>query len=151
MPQTITAFLAACDREGLKYREPYLTADGKTVVDLDIRSSGGSAFTVRYLFHPEGRDAAIRIFGLAAGRRDILPAMLHRCNLLNNRYRWVKFVVDDDLDLNLEADCILTPETAGSLCLEMLCRAARIAEDALPAIHSNYGLLNPDPGADRRG
>lgn len=146
MPQTADAFLAACDREGLKYLPPETTADGRRVIRLRVKGSHGNSFTVTYIFSPEGRDVSIRIFGLVTARREILHPVLHRCNLMNNRFRWVKFTLDEDWDLNLEADCILLPETAGDVCLDMLYRLVRTADAAYPQILSHYGSLNPDPG-----
>ena len=144
MDQTAAAFLAACDREGLRYQPPRTLADGKTLVRLNVRSPHGNSYTVTCIFYPEGRSVSLRIYGLVAARREIVPQVLHRCNRMNNRFRWAKFVLDEDLDLNLEADCPVTPETGGDVCLELFYRLVRVADDAYPALLSHYGVLNPD-------
>ncbi|MCD8321781.1 MAG: YbjN domain-containing protein [Oscillospiraceae bacterium] len=54
------------------------------------------------------------------------------CNSLNTQYRFVKFVVDSDNDLMNYSDAILTPETAGDECFEVLLRSLQIIEEAKP-------------------
>ncbi|MCC8356366.1 MAG: YbjN domain-containing protein [Oscillospiraceae bacterium] len=54
------------------------------------------------------------------------------CNKLNTEYRFVKFVVDSDNDLMNYSDAILTPETAGEECFEVLLRTLQIIEEAKP-------------------
>ncbi len=144
MNSAANAFLQACDREGLKYVPPKITPDGKTVLRLNVRGTHGNGYAVTYVFPPEEKDVSIRIFGLVTARKEILAKVIYRCNKMNNRFRWVKFLVDDDMDLNLEADCVITPETAGEVCMEMFYHFVRAADEAYPGIVSNYGALNPD-------
>ncbi|MCD8117781.1 MAG: YbjN domain-containing protein [Oscillospiraceae bacterium] len=54
------------------------------------------------------------------------------CNSLNTQYRFVKFVVDSDNDLMNYSDAILTPETAGEECFEVLLRTLQIIDEARP-------------------
>ncbi|MCD8088566.1 MAG: YbjN domain-containing protein [Oscillospiraceae bacterium] len=54
------------------------------------------------------------------------------CNSLNTQYRFVKFVVDSDNDLMNYSDAILTPETAGDECFEVLLRSLQIIDEAKP-------------------
>ena len=60
--------------------------------------------------------------------------MLLACNELNNKYRWVKFVIDDDRDINIEADCVISPSTAGTVCIEMFYHFMGIAKEAYPVL-----------------
>lgn len=140
MLPTAAAFVKACDEAGLKYREPTVTDSGKTIVRLGVTSAHGNSYTVTYIFDAGNAGVAIRIYGLVTGRREIYSRMVARCNTMNKRFSWVKFVVDDDLDLNLEADCIIAPETAGTVCVEMFYRFVSIARDAYPAILSSHPL-----------
>lgn len=44
------------------------------------------------------------------------------CNELNCKYKWVKFYLDDDNDLIVEADAILTVSTAADVAFELMLR-----------------------------
>lgn len=137
MLSTAAAFLRACDEAGLKHRGFRTTDTGKTVVALGVNDSHGNTYTVKYFFYPDEKDVAIRVYGLATGRPNIYPEMLRRCALLNNQYRWIKFVVDEEFDVNMEADCIISPETAGDVCLEMFRIFVFTARSAYPFLVSN--------------
>ena len=56
------------------------------------------------------------------------------CNLLNRRFRFVKFVVDDDNDVMALSDAILEPNSAGEECFELLVRSLKIIKEARPQI-----------------
>lgn len=60
--------------------------------------------------------------------------MLVICNALNMRYRWLKFYIDKDNDIMIEDDAILTPETAGEECFELLIRTVKIIDEIKPLI-----------------
>ena len=132
MQQTADAFLAACDREGLKYLPPETAADGRSVIRLRVKGSHGNSFTVTYIFSPEGRDVSIRIFGLVTARREILHPVLHRCNLMNNRFRWVKFSIDKDCDVVAATDAHVDQFTAGEEVLMLVRRMVNIVDESYP-------------------
>ena len=56
------------------------------------------------------------------------------CNQLNRRFRFVKFVVDDDNDVMALSDAILDPNSAGDECFELLVRSLKIIKEARPQI-----------------
>ena len=60
--------------------------------------------------------------------------MLVVCNSLNMRYRWLKFYLDKDNDIMIEDDAIITTETAGDECFELLIRTAGIIKEVKPFI-----------------
>ena len=63
--------------------------------------------------------------------RDVLPAQaLITCNRCNKRFRWVKFYIDDDNDLIVEADGIIDEMTVGEECIELLFRTVSILDDS---------------------
>ena len=65
---------------------------------------------------------------------DRISDMLVICNELNIKYRWVKFCIDKDNDIMLEDDAIVSPETAGEECFELVIRTANIMQDVKPTI-----------------
>lgn len=65
---------------------------------------------------------------------DRIPDMLITCNELNNAYRWVKFCIDDDNDIMIEDDAIVTEESVGLECLELIFRTVSIVREVKPKI-----------------
>ena len=56
------------------------------------------------------------------------------CNALNVQYKWVTFYVDDDNDVVLHLDAILSPATAAEEAFELLVRTLNIGDEAKPII-----------------
>ncbi|MBR4869449.1 MAG: YbjN domain-containing protein [Oscillospiraceae bacterium] len=56
------------------------------------------------------------------------------CNSLNVQYKWVTFYVDDDNDVVLHLDAILSPATAAEEAFELLVRMLNIGDEAKPVI-----------------
>jgi hypothetical protein len=55
-------------------------------------------------------------------------------NEINQKYRWVKFYMNSEGNVMIDADCILDMETCGQECLEIMQRTADIANDAYPIL-----------------
>ncbi len=119
------------------------TLDSKEFIyDIAQRDDGGTVIGIvisnrRTCFFFDGDDngthAAVRtIFDKCPD--DRLNDVLIVCNALNAQYRWLKFYIDKDNDIMVEDDAILTPETAGEECFELLARTANIIEKAKPQI-----------------
>lgn len=71
---------------------------------------------------------------------DRVADLLVVCNAMNNEYRWLKFCIDSDNDIMLEDDAIVTPENAGSECVELIYRTASIVKDVKPTfMRAIYG------------
>ena len=56
------------------------------------------------------------------------------CNEQNRRFRFVKFVVDNDNDIMALSDAILDPNSAGEESFELLVRCLKIIKEARPQI-----------------
>lgn len=56
------------------------------------------------------------------------------CNELNSRYKWVKFYVDEDRDLMLRNDAIVSTENAASETMELMARVLKIGGDIKPIV-----------------
>ena len=61
---------------------------------------------------------------------DVLAVL----NSLNEKYRWEKFYISSDGNIRVEDDAIVTPETAGEECFELLIRTVQIIKDVRPTI-----------------
>ena len=111
---------------------------------FDVRDvdNGGSCITVPFNdFRPsfffdgadDGTHVALRIvFTNCPAERT--SDLLMICNALNGQYRWLKFYLENDNDIMIEDDAILSPETAGEECFELLARTVSIIQDVKPVI-----------------
>jgi len=61
-------------------------------------------------------------------------AALVVCNVLNEEYRWVKFYLDKDKDMNASIDAMIDEETCGEECMSLVRRVVHIVDDAYPKI-----------------
>ena len=61
-------------------------------------------------------------------------AALVVCNMLNAKYRWVRFYLDDDKDIVASIDAKLDIDTCGEDCLDMVDRFISILDAAYPEI-----------------
>ncbi len=59
---------------------------------------------------------------------------LQVCNELNARFRWVKFYLDDELDVRAEMDLRFTDESCGELCVEHTLGMISMIDSAYPTI-----------------
>ena len=108
------------------------------VYDISQRDNGGTMIGIvvsnrRTCFFFDGDDngchVAVRtIFDRCPAEK--LGDVLIVCNALNAQFRWLKFYIDKDNDIMVEDDAILTPETAGEECFELLARTAGILDKA---------------------
>ncbi|MBR2423157.1 MAG: YbjN domain-containing protein [Oscillospiraceae bacterium] len=62
------------------------------------------------------------------------PDMLVVCNELNNTYKWVKFYLDNDNDMVLQDDAILSVDNAADEVFELMLRMFDIGKEAKPKI-----------------
>ena len=131
---TTRNFVRTCDREGLKYQDPYTTDSGKNVVVLGVNGSHGNSYDVKFLFDTDEKSVGVRVYRFSKANRDNFARLLLACNDLNTKYRWLKFCIDDDRDLNIEIDAVIDPSTAGAVCTELFYRIISIAKDAYPVI-----------------
>ena len=65
---------------------------------------------------------------------DKITDLLLVCNSLNTQLKWFKFYIDDDNDLMIQDDAIITPETAAAECFELLARRVNIMKEVKPTI-----------------
>ncbi len=60
--------------------------------------------------------------------------MLFVCNQLNAKYKWVTFYIDDEKNLILHDDAILSVDNAADEAFELLLRMVGISEESKPVI-----------------
>ena len=69
-----------------------------------------------------------------ANMKAIYPQALTLCNNLNQDYLWAKFYVDRDYDIACDTDAILSDESAGEECIELMFRLISIIDEVRPKV-----------------
>ncbi len=122
-------YIAKLKAEELKYTTRDLP-DGSIVVSVMFNMVFTHAI---FQSNDNGKHVAFRT-QLESVPAEKVNDMLVVCNSLNMRYRWLKFYLDKDNDIMVEDDAIVSPETAGEECFELLIRTAGIIKEVKPFI-----------------
>ena len=117
------------DEHSVKYR---VTEVGEaSMVEAGFEVEAGPEVVVRYISNDEDNDVAVRIFGLmhripSSKRVDVMEA----CNTLCGKIRFFKFYLNDDNDVNMEADLPVRTDDScvGECCFEMFVRIMNILD-----------------------
>ena len=125
------AYLAYMDKNGIRY-----TDISERAVKVAYRADNINSISVYVSFDEksEGRTVQFASWGWASVPENKYAQGLVVCNMLNEKFRWVKFYIDKDKDVCVEADAIVDDETVGQECREMVSRLVAIADEAYPAI-----------------
>ena len=119
----------AFDAHGIKY--DVVEREDASIIDAGFAIDSGPQVIVHFISKDDDNDVAIRIYGLickiSEARR---PAVLEACNTLNGKMRFIKFYLDQDDSINVEAD--LPVQTAdsclGECCFELFIRIMQILD-----------------------
>lgn len=98
-------------------------------------SGKANSYVLKYIMKETGKgDLALRIFKLANvpenRRMNVYPVL----NSLQRQYRFVRFNLDSDGDVNLEYDLPNCTTGIGGIALEMLLRIMKIVDDIYPEL-----------------
>ena len=122
------------DNQGVRYR--VFTGARAEDIDCSFPVDEGPIVHVRMISTDDDMDVAVRVFSLI---NDIPKAkqdrILRVCNELNNKYRYAKFVLDDD-DLNVEYDIPMaaSEECIGKCACEVFRRLMGIFDSSWPVL-----------------
>ncbi len=129
MNASAKAYIDTLESKGLKYDVD--ERDDAIIVSCGMQAKNTSV-RVRAIIDDDGTHVGIRCYGFASVPENKFANALLTCNDCNNKYRWVKFVIDSDLDVNAEDDAIVSPDTAGDEIFELLLRMIGIVDDVYP-------------------
>lgn len=124
-------FLKYLDKEGIKYRN----FDDDFGVSIGYNCKNIKDIDVTVIFDEDGEGkVALRSWSLGKVQDSKFTAMLKTLNELNHKYRWVKFSVDDDQDIEMSTDAVIDLDTVGEEVTELMHRMVSIGDEAYPAI-----------------
>jgi hypothetical protein len=88
-----------------------------------------------YVFFDEDNDpyVSFKCWEIQSFKNNEAAALIV-CNNLNNEYRWLKFYMDEDKDVNASLDAMVDRSTCGEECLSLVRRMVNIIDEAYPQI-----------------
>lgn len=139
MLRTAEAFMEACRAQEWKWKDSRDLENGKSLVVCGINGED-THYDVRFFFDQTEESVAIRVFGITRATQETFAKLLITCNQLNNKFHWMKFCIDDDQDVNVEHDAVISVESAGEVCVELLRWLMGIVDKAYPDLmRAQYG------------
>ena len=120
----------AFDDRDVHYR--VMEIDTVSMIEAGFSIDAGPDVIVRFISTGENNDVGIRVYGLIHNIPvEKKAVMLETCNRLNETIRFVKFYLDKESNINVEADLPVEigDESLGACCFELLVRIVRILND----------------------
>lgn len=131
--------------------------NGHEVVEAGFTIDNGPFAVVNFISTDNENDVSVRLFGLINSvRSDKKARIIEACNELNRAFRFVKFLLDKDMDVNVEYDFPNhTPDDGvGEMCAEIFRRTALMLDDAyaflMKALYTDQELVFEDKTLRKR-
>ena len=131
MLSTADAFIAELEKNGWKYSDAKELEDGKNHVGCGVTGKTTQA-DFHLFFDQDEKSVSLRIFKLFIVPIDKKLQLLELMNKINSEYRWVKFFIGGDDWMNVQIDALLSAETAGPYCMNLILRTMNIIDTAYP-------------------
>ena len=94
----------------------------------------GGDYKIRFINRDDDADTSVRVFSLVSVEDSHRASVMEALNTLNNKYRYIKFVLDDDNDVNLEYDYPLNCPNPAASAEELVIRIVKMVDDSYPEI-----------------
>ncbi|MBR5110224.1 MAG: YbjN domain-containing protein [Clostridia bacterium] len=131
MLSTTESFIAELEKNGWKYNGLKELEDGKNHVGCGVTGKTTQA-DFHLFFDADDKSVSIRVFKLFIVPIDKKLQLLELMNKINSEYRWAKFFIGEDEWMNVQLDALISAETAGPNCLNLILRAMNIIDTAYP-------------------
>lgn len=120
------------DSQDFKYD---ITGDDQEKIITGVGLKNKDGIKMLIVFDDTEKSVAIRSFDIAKVPEDKIPEMMLVANLLNMKFRWIKFVVDpEEGSIRAEDDAVIQLDSCGAEVFELCLRMANIIDDAYPII-----------------
>lgn len=119
------------DIKGIRYS--CVNRNTSEIVQVGFPIENGPSITALYIARDDDNDIAIRVYGLITHiKKSKREQILEVINTCNSKYRFFKFYIDGDNDVNLEYDFLSESNNIGPMALEALVRISSILDEAYP-------------------
>lgn len=109
-------------------------SDKTSHVWLQFGIKNGGSYRIRFISHDDDNDVSVRVFSIVTVDEERRPKVLPVINQLNSKFRFVKFVLDNDGDINLEYDYLMDCPDPAASAKELIIRMVQIIDDAYPEL-----------------
>ncbi len=123
------SFIDTLDKVGTKYSVDERENDTVITVGYNMDNT---TVRVSTFVDNDNKHVALRCFGFIKVPKEKFANALLACNGFNKDYRWVKFVIDEEMDVTIMDDAVTSADTAGEELLELLHRMVGIADECYP-------------------
>ena len=101
---------------------------------LQFGIKNGGSYRIRFISKDDDNDVSVRVFGLLTVEETHRDRILPIINKLNAKYRFVKFVLDEDGDVNLEYDYLVRCPDPTASAEEIIIRIVKMVDEAYPEL-----------------
>ena len=101
---------------------------------LQFGIKNGGTYKILFISSDNDNDVSVRVFSLLSVEEEQQAKVLLAINMLNSKYRFVKFVLDDDGDVNLEYDYLVHDPDPAASAEEILYRIVNLVDDVYPVL-----------------
>ncbi len=123
-------FMRYMDRNNVKYSDVR-----EDVVKVVYTGDNLKSIPVYVFFDKDGDPlVCFKCWDIAKFKDSKMANGVIACNMLNKKYRWVKFYLDDDNDIIAQIDAYVDEETCGSECLNLVKRTVNIVDEGYEII-----------------
>ena len=134
MLKTSELFINELKERDLKYRDIRTLQDGDDLVEVGFNLDS-TRIQIMIFFDASEKSVALRCFEVTRVTEEQYPNALLSCNELNNKMRWVKFCIGQEMNVHAEADAVVDETTAAKVAMELMMRMASIVDEAYPMIN----------------
>lgn len=121
------------EKKGIKYS--FTEHATSQVIQAGIPIENGPRILVLFIAKNDDNDIAVRVFGLVSNVNDSKARkILEAVNECNSKFRFFKFYIDRDNDVNVEYDFLTEANNVGPMAFEALVRISSILDESYPII-----------------
>lgn len=101
---------------------------------LQFGVEGGGNYKIRFISHDDDNDVSVRVYSLLSIPEAKRAKLIGIVNDLNCEFRYAKFVLDKDGDVNVEYDYPVKCSNPAESAPEIVARMVRIIDKAYPRL-----------------
>lgn len=130
--EALGSFIETLDEHNIKYK----LYDDRPVVSLPYDGNHFSDLDFIFIFDDDGGSVAVKVYTIKEFEKRQLPNAYKFCNNMNFKFRWVRFYIDNDMELTADMDAVIGGDTIGEECFELLARCVSIVDDVCEVLES---------------
>lgn len=129
MFKPILEIMSVYDAKEIKYRLD--ERENTTLLHVGVNGKD-THYEIIVISNSDNNDISLRVMQLTRVPEAKREAILAVINAQNDRFRFIKFALDDNGDINLMWDSPVSAQNIGEMCWEITMRITGIVNDAYP-------------------